>query len=187
MNNNEFFEHWYIVPIRWLQAVPNNDGSFIALATALFLYERYVVAKLQQKGMKATKERSIKQITSDFTVNDKTAKIFWNVMRDGLLHQGMPKQLEQGKKTYPDWIFHHTVDSPPIELRSHNGNILLFVQPWGVVNKVIALWQQDIDLLIKSDSFPWAQVFNLNTKDTSGEDFFSVTGSSSGLGMKNID
>jgi hypothetical protein len=139
MNNGEFFEHWYIVPIRWLQAVPNNDGSFIALATALFLYERYAVAKLKQKGVKAIKERIIKQIASDFTVNDKTAEIFWNIMRDGLLHQGMPKQLEQGKKTYPDWIFHHTVNSPPIELRSHNGNILLFVQPWGVVNKVIAL------------------------------------------------
>ncbi len=100
MNIEKLFDHWFVVPLHWLQAIPNNNVSFIALATALFLYERYLIAYLKSKGVKATKDRKIQQIADDFEVDKKIATDFWDVMRNGILHQGMPKQMEQGGKNF---------------------------------------------------------------------------------------
>jgi len=185
MNSEESFNHWFVVPVQWLQNVPNNDGSFIALATALFLYERYIVAVLETKDVKVNPKNRITQISSDFGVDEKTAKIFWDVMRHGILHQGMPKQLEQGRKTFPDWIFHHNEVECPIEIIEINRMKMLSVQPWMVVNKVMTLWRNNLHLLDQNQSFPWAQVFNFKTQfnGKNGGEFYLVTGSSSGLGL----
>ena len=59
MNAKNAFTHWFVVPLQWLKAVPNYDGSFIALASALFLYERYIVAKLKSIRERATETRKI--------------------------------------------------------------------------------------------------------------------------------
>ena len=76
MNSEESFNHWFVVPMQCLQTVPNNDGSFITLATALFLYERYAVIKLKQRGIKATEKNIHKQIAIDFGINERTAEDF---------------------------------------------------------------------------------------------------------------
>ena len=188
MNTIELFEKWYIVPLMCLKSVPDNNGSFIALATALFLYERYVVAQIKIMNEKATKNKKVEQIVSDFDVDKRTASLFWDVMRDGILHQGMPKQHEQGGKL-PAWRFDHSQTSHPIKLLNINGEELLMVQPWKVVDKVITLWRENSELLNKNTSFPWAHVFAV--KSTAGEktngDFFLVTGSSSGLGLNDYE
>ena len=187
MNSEESFNHWFVVPMQWLQTVPNNDGSFIALATALFLYERYAAIKLKQRGIKATEKNIHKQIAIDFGINEHTAEDFWEVMRNGLLHQGMPKQSEQGEKKFPEWIFHHNKVDHPIELRQFQGRTLLFVQPWDIVNKVIALWQENSELLSQNESFPWAQVFYFESdSENTNSQYYLVTGSSSGLGMLSV-
>ncbi len=185
MNSKKAFNHWFVVPLQWLKAVPNNDGSFIALASALFLYERYIIAKLKSSGEKATEPKKIRQIASDFGVEPREARIFWNVMRDGILHQGMPKVYEQGKKL-PEWIFHHEESIFAFELREINGHSLLIVQPWLVVDKIIQLWQENLDLLELNESFPWAQVSNVTGTSRQSE-LFLITGSSSGLGILGID
>jgi hypothetical protein len=184
MNPEESFHNWFVVPIRWLEAVPNNDGSFVALATALFLYERYAKIKLREREIKATDKNIAKQIVLDFGVDEQLAEVYWDVMRNGLLHQGIPKQSEQGEKKFPEWIFHHNKIDKPIELRKFQDRTLLFVQPWDVVNKIIALWQDNSELLSQNESFPWAQVFSLepNTEKTNDK-YYLVTGSSSGLGI----
>ena len=189
MNSEESFNQWFVIPIRWLQAVPNNDGSFVALAVSLFLYERYATIMLKQKGIKATEKNIPKQVVVDFDVDKDTAESFWNVMRNGILHQGMPKQLEQGERVFLDWIFHHNEVDHPIEIIEVGGKRLLSVQPWMVVNKVIALWTANLHLLDQNQSFGWAQVFNFKlqiTEKTDGE-FFLVTGSSSGLSLIGLE
>lgn len=185
MNSKKSFNHWFVVPLQWLKAVPNNDGSFIALASALFLYERYIVAKIKSVGERATETRKVQQVASDFGVNSRTARIFWDVMRNGILHQGMPKLYEQGNKL-PDWIFHHDKSDFAFELREFGGQSLLIVQPWLVVEKIVHLWQENLDLLEQNESFPWAQVSSV-TGSSSRSDLFLVTGSSSGLGILGID
>ena len=186
MNPGESFHNWSVVPIRRLEAVPNHDGSFVALATALFLYERYAKIKLKQRGIKATDKNIAKQIILDFGVDEQLAEVFGDVMRNGLLHQGMPKQSEQGEKKFPEWIFHHNEGDKLIELRKFQDRTLLFVQPWNVVNKIIALWQENSERLSQNESFSWAQVFYLepNAEKTSNK-YYLVTGSSSGLGILN--
>jgi hypothetical protein len=185
MNSRISFNHWFVVPIESLKNVPNNDGSFVALASALFLYERYIIAKIKSSSEKVTDDRKIQQVASDFGVSTPTAKIFWDVMRNGLLHQGMPKIYEHGNKLL-DWRFEHGKSAPAFEVKEINGKSLLIVQPWLVIERIIQLWQENLDLLEENESFPWAQVFNI-AGDTSQADSFLITGSSSGLGILGID
>jgi len=130
-------------------------------------------------GEKATETRKIQQVASDFEVSVRVARVFWDVMRNGILHQGMPKQYEQGKK-HPDWIFHHDPSDFAFELYEFNGKLLLIVQPWLVIDKVVHLWQENLDLFEQNESFPWAQVSSV-TGSSSQSDLFLITGSSSGL------
>jgi hypothetical protein len=183
MNSDASFNYWFVVPVQHLRSIPNNDGSFVALAISLFLYERYASVMLKQRGMKVNEKNIPKQIVVDFGIDEHVARAFWDVMRNGLLHQGMPKQAEKGRKTLPDWIFHHNQVEHPMEVIDINGRRLLSVQPWMVVNKVIELWAENLHLLDQNQSFPWAQVYNFKlqlTEKTDGE-FYLVTGSSSGL------
>lgn len=184
MNSKKTFNHWFTIPIQWLKTVPNNDGSFIALASALFLYERFIVAKIKSSGEKVTEPKKIQQIASDFKVEPRKARIFWKVMRDGILHQGMPKIHETGERL-PEWVFHHEKSDFAFELRESNGQSLLIIQPWLVVDKVIQLWQDNLNLLEQNESFPWAQVTNI-TRSSSQPDSFLITGSSSGLSLLGI-
>ena len=153
------FYRWYVHPLKMLQCIPNGDGGFIALATSCILYERYAIATIKNSpvGGKATKETKISQFMHDFGVDQETATAFWNVVRNGLLHQAMPKQYEYGEDSLPRWWFRH--DFPKsVELIEHGGKRILKIQPWLVMDRVISLWQQNLDLLKQSDSFPWANI-----------------------------
>ncbi len=152
------FEKWYVTPLRTLRALPGGDGAFVALATSCFLYERYVIAVIKTLlHAKADKDARIRQFIKDFEVDEETARAFWDVIRDGLLHEGMPKQRQHGKKGLPRWAFRHEFPRP-VELVRHGGKQILKVQPWLVMEKVISLWQDNLGLIDKNDSFPWANV-----------------------------
>lgn len=150
------FEKWYVTPLKVLQSIPDGDGGFVALATSCFLYERYATAVIKS----SPHQTKIRQFMIDFEVDEDTAKAFWNVIRDGLLHGGMPKQLEHGKRTFPYWAFRHDF-AKPVELIEHGGKRILKIQPWLVMDKVLSLWQRNLDLLDQNESFPWANVFPL--------------------------
>lgn len=156
------FHKWYVEPLRVLEGLSGGHGGFIALATSCFLYERYAVAVIKNspgKG-KASKDAKISQLAWDFDVDEQTAKFFWEVIRDGLLHQAMPKQLDRGKEALLRWEFQH--DFPkPIELVCEQKQRVLRVQPWLFMHRVIELWLENMDLLEQSDSFPWANVYRL--------------------------
>ena len=153
------FDRWYVQPLRKLQEIPNGDGGFIALAVSCFLYERYAVSAIKASGGKAKDEEITKQFADDFDVDEETARIFWQVIRDGLLHGAMPKQREYGKPVQAKWAFRE--DFPPVELAEWNGEKVLMVQPWKIMEKVISLWQQNMHLLEQRKSFPWANIVPL--------------------------
>jgi hypothetical protein len=85
---NEFFDRWFLKPIEALKKVANNDGLLVALTTACALYERYATA---------VKENVSDQLAKDFNISSDAAKIFWDIIRVGLSHEAMPKQLNYGK------------------------------------------------------------------------------------------
>lgn len=148
----DYFKLWYIEPLHALEAMPSGQGGFIALATACFLYERYVTAALISQGKKSDSVTKISQLGKDFNVDEATAEVFWKVIRHGILHQGMPKQ----GKDLPAWGFHHNY--PAMALDSVNGCPFLKVQPWKVTDRVLKLWEENFDLLKLSGSFPWATI-----------------------------
>ena len=126
----------------------------------MFLYERYAVAIIKANGKgKADRIGKIKQFESDFGVDNETARAFWDVMRDGLLHSGMPKQA-QSRPKLPSWAFRH--DFPrPVKLAVEQGQKVLKVQPWLFMNKVLSFWSENLGLLDRSDSFPWGNIYAL--------------------------
>src|SRR5574341_477682 len=102
--DHELFKLWYVEPLHALENMPGGHSAFIALATACFLYERYASAVLSAHGKRADKKAKLDQLVHDFGVDHATAEAFWDVIRDGLLHQGMPMQRKQGA-TLPQWAF----------------------------------------------------------------------------------
>jgi len=146
------FKLWYLEPLQLLEAMPSGQGGFVALATACFLYERYAVAMLDSQGKKANRVGKVSQLGKDFKVNGETAEAFWKVIRDGILHQGMPLQDEN----LPAWGFHYAY--PAIALEDVNGKPFLKIQPWKFTDRVLELWKDHFDLLKSSGSFPWAAI-----------------------------
>jgi hypothetical protein len=192
MNSENTFEKWFVAPLHYLQAIPNNDGSFVALAIALFLYERYSNAVLEKQGVKGKKEKKRKQmklIAKDFHIDTKLAETFWNIMRNGILHQGMPMQNGQEGKL-PDWVFSHESNIKPIQLLEIENRPVLCVQPWIVVEKVISTWRANIELLEENLSYPWAIVHLFSeVQSQAPKKDYRITGSWSGIdrGEANLD
>lgn len=153
----QLFDIWYVQPLRTLERLPGGAGGFIALGTSCFLYERYAKAILEAEGKPASETNLINQFAEDFKTNNDTAKCFWQEMRHGLLHQGMPKKKDRGNVQLPPWAFENNF--PAVELATYlNGGPILLVQPWKIMNRVIELWEAKPDLLEASDDFPWASI-----------------------------
>jgi len=155
--SQELFDRWFVNPLGQLQSIRNGDGGFIALATCCFLYERYAIAVLKKHGSKANKPSLVRQFADDFDTSEETAKAFWSVVRDGILHQGLPKQSEYGRRNLPGYILHHSFTNP-VELVDWGGEPALKIQPWRLMFRVIELWQDNLELLEASESFPFPRI-----------------------------
>ncbi len=152
------FKQWYVEPLYKLYEMPRGQGGFIALATACFLYERYAIAVLERRKTKTVRSSILQQLANDFDVEYETAEAFWDVVRDGLLHQAMPMGKKFGK-SLPRFVSHH--DYPLMALETINGEKWLKVQPWKFMDRVLELWDQNFELLRQSGSFPWAIIGNV--------------------------
>jgi len=153
----ELFNRWYVKPLEALKSLPHGDGGFVALATVCFLYERYAKAVLTQAGQRADEDGVVRRFAQDFGTNLETAQVFWKVMRNGLLHQGMPMQRERGRQTLPRWVLSGRFHLPA-QLVSQDGRHHLLVQPWLIVDMVVDLCQASLPLFAQNDSFPWADI-----------------------------
>ena len=138
-----------------VKELPKGQGGFVALATACFLYERYAIAALQAQGKEADRPQLLRQLARDFGVDEPTANAFCQVVRNGILHQGMPLQKSHGE-ALPKWAFLHSY--PLMALESIGGEPFLKVQPGRFMDRVLELWEGNFDLLRSSGSFPWATV-----------------------------
>jgi hypothetical protein len=148
-------------PLTSLEQLPDGDGGFVALATCCFLYERYAKAYLKTQQRGATRDALVGQFAADFSVDRDTAEAFWVVIRDGLLHQGMPMQHQSGKKL-PDWEASQNF-AAPIEFDRGRSSPLLKVQPWLLRDKVFALYRARPELIPLSNSYPWGRIFTRST------------------------
>ncbi len=159
-NDIESFNRWYVNPLRRLEATNNGDGGFVALAISCFLFERYATAKVKSIGSKADKKVKVAILSDEFRINKTIAKYFWEIIRDGMLHQGMPKVTSDSVH----WAFFEPI--PAIGMQYKNGKpFLLQVHPWKFMNCVLDLCVKNINLLVSSNSFPWAKIVPVNKNE----------------------
>jgi hypothetical protein len=151
----ELFRRWYKVPLEILGnrgIVPHGDGGWIALATACFLFERYVSIKnkLDYGKEKINDEVVYGQLEIDFNTDHNTAKNFWDCVRNGLLHMGMPKQ-----KGGPVWVIYD--ETLPFKLDKTNN--ILFINVWKFKDRVIEMLESNPKYLEHGD-YPWGHIWH---------------------------
>jgi len=154
-SDRELFDLWYAKPLELLEKMPNGQGGFVVLAIACFLYERYAKSLLKSQGKKANSENMKAQLARDFSVDEESANTFWDVIRDGILHQGMPIQ-KANNVNLPPWGFNASY--PALLLDEINGQPFLKVEPFKFMHRVLELWEGNFDLLQANESFPWAAI-----------------------------
>lgn len=155
----ELFERWYVVPLRWLEAIPNGDGAFVAFAVSLALYERFAKAAIKKDtGKKANDIALCGRLAQDFGVSESEAEEFWQVMRHGLQHQAMPMQSQQGASSLPGWLFNGNLPRP-IQFGRQGSQRMLLVQPWLFRDIVLRMYRSRPDLIDYNQSFPWASIY----------------------------
>jgi len=160
-NSVKLFERWYVRPLRELERLPEGDGGFVVLATCCFLYERYAKAHLQDAEEKASTENVIARCAVDFGVQCDVAEAFWYVIRNGLLHGGMPKARDNRSQTsLPAWRIHGSFETA-INLMPRNGKAELQIQPWLFRDRVLELFHTRPDLIAYDGNFPWGAVIKL--------------------------
>jgi hypothetical protein len=152
----ELFERWYSTPLKCLEKIPDGDGAFVVLSISCLLYERYAVAILKDTNNRATDDAKRDQFASDFGVDRETAEAFWNVIRNGFLHQAMGMQRNANGDSFPAWVVRH--DFPRIALEKGSPDVLK-MQPWLIRDCVLELWAKRPDLIDKNKSFPWATIW----------------------------
>ncbi len=148
------FDRWYKTPLLELENIPNHDGGFVVLAVVCFLYERYIKALLKSKGLKENYKLRMKQIAADFNTNEVTAESFWNVIRNGLLHRGTPKQIDKGK-VLPVWEFYDSND--PFKLNSDM--TILYINIWKFRDRILELYDKRPDLIGYDKDYPWGHIW----------------------------
>jgi hypothetical protein len=154
-NDEKLFERWYEAPLKKLEEVlPNGDGGFVVLAVSCFLYERYATAVIVERKGKATTEVLIENLAKDFNIENETARVFWDVIRNGFLHGAMPKVMEKGTPIIKGW--QASIDfQTPISFKDG----MLKIQPWKFRDHVLQLWKENPNLISTSKSFPWAKIW----------------------------
>jgi hypothetical protein len=152
----EKFQMWYFEPIEKLYDLPNGRGGFIAFIVGITLYERLIVARIkhERKGLseEIIEEKDIKSaMQKDLGLTSHELSIFWDLFRNGLLHQAMPKK---GKTAYK---FNHTFSGYPKFLDKDGGKCIC-IDPWKFAFRIIDEFKQNPHLISESESFPLPEI-----------------------------
>jgi hypothetical protein len=139
----EKFTRWYVEPFEAIKTVEGGGGAFVAMSIGLFLCERYF------RSVTDTQDDSRREATAIFRnraafvlgVNPLFFKRFWNVVRNGIQHQGMIKTTPLGDRLY-SWRLDGRYPALPAQLVV-NGVCCICINPWGWTQKMIDLWLAD--------------------------------------------
>ena len=161
------FDFWFSEPMEALRKLPNGNGGFVALATALPLFERYHVALKTSNPARTTARSEEQQLAVDFGLTESDATKIWDWMRNGMLH-GVAVKNEctlsiSGNHTN---ILELTPGNPP----TFKLNI------WRFVERVLSLWKPHMDLFGASKPFPLPQVYAVPGNSVTFSGAFAITG-----------
>jgi len=105
--HRENFKAWYIDVLTSLY--PSRDAGFAILMIAFPLLERYLRQKLQLPAQAPLQESFYDELIKLFPqLSDRaTAKNFWQVYRNGILHEvTLSKQNKRGSQMPVGWLSH---------------------------------------------------------------------------------
>lgn len=151
----DLFNRWFREPLVHLELLPEGDGALVALGISCVLYERYARTLIKSTSKKADDAALLNQFAADFSVDASTTNMFWQVIRNGLLHQGIGLQAANRGTQFPEWSV--SGEHPRIQLQPGSPG-LLKVQPWPVRDRVLELWGSRPNLIDANQSFPWAMI-----------------------------
>ena len=147
----EYFHLWFVEPIKKLKELPDGAGGFVAFMVGLALYERLIVAKLKLENRQIDDDAVQQVMADDLGLTDPQRRIFWDMLRNGLLHQAMPKVGKTG------CMFHHTFSGNP-EFKSLNDTPVICIDPWKFTDRVLQEFLSSPSLIIASESYPLASI-----------------------------
>lgn len=145
------FKIWYVEPIKKLEELPNGNGGFVAFIVGLALYERLITAKLIINNQEPTDESKKNAMNIDLGITEGQRTVFWDLFRNGLLHQAMPKT---GKT---DYFFRDDFSDKPLFIES-DGECFIHINPWKFTYRVINEFLLQPELIIASESYPLASI-----------------------------
>jgi len=157
-NSLEYFRMWFVEPIEKLKELPGGNGGFVAFMVGLALYERLIVAKLKLGNLETDDEAIQQAMADDLKLSDIQRRIFWDMLRNGLLHQAMPKV---GKTRC---YFHHQFSAYP-EFRTSDNGPVICIDPWKFTNRVLEEFLMHPSLIVASESYPLAYIGDITLED----------------------
>jgi hypothetical protein len=143
----ELFDAWFVKPIKSMDV----NGGFIAFMVALALYERLIVARLKLAEQSSDEESVKEKMAEDLKLDPQQRTIFWDMFRNGLLHQGMPKVGKTG------YLFRSDFSDFP-EFKEYDGKPVICIDPQKFAIRVLNEFTQSPELILASESFPLASV-----------------------------
>jgi len=155
----EKFRIWFEEPYAALDKRCENEGNgaFVALSIGLFLCERYfrsITKTIDNHNDPAFKLEAARYLNVDAAF----FRAFWNIYRNGMQHQGSPKQTA-------DYSWCVNAEFPPIPARAVvNGKEVICINPWAFTAKMIALWKNDPERLAQLSSHQLGAIFSKEIK-----------------------
>lgn len=132
------FRSWYKSVLTRLY--PDRDAGFVILMTAFPLLERYLRQKVKLGNKAALDDKFFNQLVNFFPalLSKDNAKNFWQVYRNGLLHEvTLSTENRKGTGMPTGWLSH---DRPSIEIEQ-DGSFL--VNPVDFTERVLAIIEAD--------------------------------------------
>jgi len=134
----ENFKSWYKDVLTRL--FPDRDAGFVILMTVFPLLERYLRQKVKLGNKAPLNDRFYDQLVNCFPelANKDNAKNFWQVYRNGLLHEvTLSTENRKGRGMPTGWISH---DKSSIDIEQDGS---FFVNPVDFAKRVLTLIEDD--------------------------------------------
>ena len=165
----EYFQHKK--PLEPKERQDRFDGAFLAMSLGLFLFERYyrIKAGTHDVQPKASKDSGVdwdapfkEHASEDLNIDEDFIIAFWAVFRNGVQHQGMPKQVLRGYKNKGQ-VWHRwdiSVDYPALPQVHWTSatEMVICISPWKFAEFMIKKFESEPEMLEKGFNHAFGEV-----------------------------
>lgn len=180
----ERFKQWYVRPFEWLRHqggirhVERWDGGFISIMIGCSLMERYF-RRRTNTHLKASKEEKKKYLEDNrigfddafkhsaadyFQLPTNNINQFYLIFRNGMMHQGMPKVIEERSENGElQCVYTYSIQAghPRLpEIEKSKNKVHLKLDPWEFTQTMIDLFLSNPEVLEEEFECGLAQIYS---------------------------